>query len=752
MTPILAWVWQPIISPLHVLGGSGILVGLALFAYARSFKAQPFTSLGLLAMRLAVIAVLAVLLMGPSVIPPYVELPGRPKLLIFTDTSGSMLTKDCQGLSRLGFVKENWLNREKLRELSELYDLRYFGFDSEVRPLSATALQQPEESLATGRVSQIAECLRASLWKLGGKSFDDAMLVFSDGHDSQLAPFGPVALLARARGVPVHTVCLGGPTLQRDLVLVAVANQQYMLVGEEGQIVAKVHQVGLTDAKVSLHLRCGQEHWTRQVGFEGKESVTVKLPVKQEKTGLYEYKISVDPVAGETELGNNTQSVFLEVTDQRIKVLLLEGEPFWDTKFIAQSLRKDAQIELTQITQLSRGKRRTILTRAEQRSAELPVTAKELSEYNVIILGRGVEHLLDSETAKLLPEFVRGYGGSVVFARGRAYDPNTPLGRQTGRDLAVLEPVVWAVGLRHNLSLRLTQAGQHNPCFNFGAISGNFSQVIGDLPGLTVMPGIAQEKTATVVLARASAPGKTVASEASQDPPALVSMNYGRGRVVAVLGEGLWRWSFLPPELSELEGLYDLLWSNIIRWLAMGSDFLPGQEVSLKLARSSVRLGEPLQCEAVSRFMPEGGFNPQVMVLDPQGKTHSIVMNRLGQMDSRLQGEFTPQTTGVHQVVLECPQLKPGTIQKRFNSYDVDMERLQTSANPEAMRILAEQSAGRYFEPAESERLSEELAKIRAMRQVPRRPEYIWPRGIILVVLLLWAGAEWIIRKRCGLL
>ena len=740
------------VSPLQVLGGSAVLLALTVFVYARTFRRQPLTSLGLLLMRLVVIIVLTVLLMGPSVIPPYVEVPGRPKLLIFTDTSGSMLTKDCAGLSRIEFIQQHWLNDKRLTDLGELYDPQYFGFDSEVRPLSLAALRQPDKDLATGRSSNIADCLRKSLWQLGSESSDDGILILSDGHDSQLTPFQPVALLARARGIPLHTVCVGGPTLQRDLVLVAVADQQYLLVGEQGQIAVTVHQAGLEDAAVTLQLRCGPEHLTRQISFEGKSSVSLKLPVKQDQIGLYEYKLSVEPVAGETELGNNTQSVFLEVTDRRIKVLLLEGEPFWDTKFIAQSMRKDPHIELAQVSQVSRAKRSTIVTRTEQGTAELPLTAQGLAQYNVIIIGRGLDHLLDSETVAMLPEFVSQHGGSIVFARGRAYDPDTPAGRQTGRDLAILEPVVWATGLRHNLSLKLTPAGQRSPCFNFGATSADISHVMSQLPGFAIMPAVAQEKAATIVLARASAPGKTASPDLAHDPPAVVTMNYGRGRVVAVLGEGLWRWSFLPPKFAELDGLYDRFWSNMIRWLAMGSDFLPGHELSLKLQRPSIRLGEPMQCEAVCKFVPQAGFKPQVTVLAPDGKKHSVPLAQMAQVDSRLQGEFTPQITGVHEVILECDDLNPASLKKRLNVFDVDMEKLQTSANPEAMRLLAEQSVGKSLSPQEPDRLLDELAKLRAMRRLPRRPIYIWPKALILIVLLAWAGTEWIIRKRCGLL
>ena len=749
---MVGMVWQPVISPLHIFGAAGLLAALAIFAYARTFREHRLASLGLLAMRGAVIAVLAVLLMGPSTIPPVARKPGRAKLLVLADTSASMLTEDCQGMSRMAFAQRTWLDKANLEKISQTYDVRYFGFDGDLHPLAYGALQRPADELATGRVSRIDESLRKALQRVRSGRSEAALLVISDGHDSDDRPMQPVALLAKARGIAVHTVCLGGPTLRRDLLLVALPEQEFLLADEKGHIVVKVHQAGLDQAETTLHLRCGQEHVTRTVRFRGRDSVTLRLPVQQAKSGLYEYKLSVDSVTGETEQGNNAQSVFLGVTEQDIKVLVLEGEPFWDTKFLVQSLRKDARIEMTQITQLSDSKQEKIVTRTDRPGTELPTTAREFAEYDVVILGRGVERLLDAETAALLPDYVSSQGGHVIFARGRAYDPDTPRGRRMGRDLAVLEPVVWGRGLSHNLSLAVTPIGRSSPCFALAGIIGDIDETIASLPGFTVMPVVVREKTATLVLARAQAPGRAHAGADTQAPPALVCMNYGRGRVVAVLGEGLWRWSFLPPHLSRLDGVYDTFWSNMIRWLAMGSEFLPGEEASLKLSRSSIRLGDPVLLDVACKFVPAGGIAAKLTVVDPAGKSHEVLLQQVAGVATRLQGTFTAERAGVHNVLLDCPQFTPKRIEKKFSIYHVDFETLQTSARPKAMRTLAEQSGGLFLAHDEAENLPEELAQLRALREAPHRPRYVWDKGLLLLVVLLWAGAEWLIRRKAGLL
>ena len=90
-----------------------------------------------------------------------------------------------------------------------------------------------------------------------------------------------------------------------------------------------------------------------------------------------------------------------------------------------------------------------------------------------------------------------------------------------------------------------------------------------------------------MVLARAASGG----AAGETGPPAIVTMNLGRGTVAAILGEGLWQWSLLSKDKHDLAGFYDTFWSNLVRWLAMGGDFQPGQQVALNLSRTSARLG-----------------------------------------------------------------------------------------------------------------------------------------------------------------
>src|SRR5690606_1143757 len=98
--------------------------------------------------------------------------------------------------------------------------------------------------------------------------------------------------------------------------------------------------------------------------------------------------------------------------------------------------------------------------------------------------------------------------------------------------------------------------------------------ILTELPGLIAATRVEREKAASLVLLRqAPADGQTPGMAA------VAHARVGRGRVMAVMGEGLWRWAMLPPDRAALDPVYDLFWSRAVRWLATGGEFLPGQDV-----------------------------------------------------------------------------------------------------------------------------------------------------------------------------
>jgi hypothetical protein len=746
----LAFVWQPIISPMQIFAAAAVLGALAVFAYARTYRGQAAATSGLLVMRLALVASIAVLLMGPSTVSAAKVRPIRPKLRILLDTSASMLTRDCGGLSRFEYVQEHVLNDNRIRALARDFDLELTGFDETLRPLPLIALHQDAKGIATGRSTHLSESVTSLLSRVAPSEEGAVVVLISDGRDTEAEPVSHAATLARNRKIPVHAIGLGGNGLQADLSVMAVPKQDYLLPGEPGGILVKVFQSGMDDARTTLTIEHGKEREQFPVEFKHKQVVEIEVPVKQDEPGQYEYAVSVEPVRGETETRNNRQVVFCDVQKKRIRVLILEGQPFWDSKFLAQSLRKDEHIEVTQITQLTASKRETIVAPKAGGQPVLPGSAQEWAHYDVVILGQAIEKLLQPESVGLLDDFVSNHGGHLIFARGLAYDPNSPAGRLVARQLAQLEPVVWGIGQRESLSLSLTPSGRASQWFAVAKIGTNPDQALALLPGFEKTTVIEREKPATIVLAQAST--NAAANAAAPGQPAIVRMTYGRGTVVGVLGDGLWRWSLLPPDKQNLVGFYDSFWSNLVRWLAMGGEFSPDQQVALHLSRASLRLGDPLVVDVVYKHAPPSGSHPKLELADAGHGAHEVAMEAIPSREPRFRATLKPEALGVHQVVLKSPGMQPARQEKKFNVYDADVERVMTAADPMSLRMLAEHSGGRFYEADQAADLADQLRQYRISQQVPPRLDYIWDQGVILAALLVWGGAEWLLRRMAGLL
>ena len=97
-------------------------------------------------------------------------------------------------------------------------------------------------------------------------------------------------------------------------------------------------------------------------------------------------------------------------------------------------------------------------------------------------------------------------------------------------------------------------------------------------------PSPACSRTAFPTSAAARSPA------ASGKFPALLVRRYGQGVTGLVNGDGLWKWDFFP-EARELGNCYEDFWTQLIQWMASYSEFLPGQDFSLRLPASRGEVG-----------------------------------------------------------------------------------------------------------------------------------------------------------------
>ncbi len=345
-----------------------------------------------------------------------------------------------------------------------------------------------------------------------------------------------------------------------------------------------------------------------------------------------------------------------------------------------------------------------------------------------------------------------------MLARDQPYDPAMPEGQAVAETLSVIEPVVWGRGALHDQPLVLTSDGRANPWLADLGEGRDAGEIFASLPGFTFMTPVEKEKAASIVLARVTVGGASGGDASGR--PAIVSMAYGRGSVVAILGEGLWQWRMLPSPQEAQPEIYDHFWSNLVRWMALGGDFQPGQQFALRLSRTSEQLGRPLTFDVLYKEQadsPAAIPHPRLTIIDPDGRRHELALRRVTGNDLRFTASYEPPRTGIYRALIDSPndsteRHKAQPQEQGFSIYQNDVERLDTSAQSMPLRVLTEASGGALFDALDAQGFLHHLQRARAAVMSPPQREYIWDSGSIMTALLTWLGIEWIIRRKAGLL
>jgi hypothetical protein len=721
------WVFTPV-------GGTRVVAAIVLVLLAVAVVRWWREGRGgwLLWLRILVAAVLLFVLLNPQALLPR-ERTGKPKLMVVLDTSASMATRDGgPETTRLGAALRVLNDPQTLATLNKEFVLEVRRFDRESGPADPAQLATHAPS---GDASDIGTALMSAVSELGNAPAQAGVLLVSDGRATTPDTLD-AAQLALARSVPLWTWTLGGAVPRHDLWIETASAEALAFSGAEVELAATVRAAGYANRSFKVEvLQDDRLVETREVVPDTNGFARVAVRVKAPATGEQRYVFRVAPQPEESDTANNERAVFLRSVGEKVRVLVAEGQPHWDTKFLVQSLKRDPNVDLTAVYRLNASRHVAVVssTGAETRVEQdlFPRTPSAMNAFDVIVLGRGADAFFDEKTEPLLTEFVSKRGGSLVFARGKPYG-----GRF--QPLAKLEPVAWGSGAISAVKLRPTDAGRDNPIFDLGA-AGTLDELLEKLPALDQASVTLGEKPLAVVLANA----------VQQDGPVLVAyQRYGQGKALSLNASGLWRWAFREIGQEESELAYRRFWVSLLQWLLSGSQFLPGSDVALTSARRYYTSEQPMQFLISTRNLDRGIYQPK-LVITRGDQTVEVEPRARGESFVAEAGPFAP---GTYRVSLRNNVGQPAELGQSVEVLSASVEKRELSADPALMRKLAEISGGASVGANEVARLPEVVRRWEAARQLAHRQQPVWDRWWVLAGLLILLGLEWWLRRREGLL
>ena len=668
---------------------------------------------------LALLGILTILLRPSreeSITPPSVD----KKLLIALDTSGSMKEADDGGITRIDHA------RNALRE-ANLFDeeataITFFEF-SDTADFSST--QKIQEATADGIETRFHSSFRKILRTYGGPP-PVALLVMSDGHDLETIPPGQTAKLASSRDCPIYAVPFGSQGSARDISIRTSTFHPYTFKQQLTRIGATIRALGCQNESLTIDLlREGEMVEQKRIETGTQPFHNIEFMVREESAGQFEYALRVHQVSKEVSTENNLAVSYLNVLDEKIKALLIEGEPYWDTTFLRRSLARNDKLDVDALVRFTPNRTRAIRSNEKRKDEPLdtPQTVADFTPYRVVILGREVETILGEVGLKSLEEWVDQEGGIVLFSRGRAW---------SGTAKSDLEPIEWSSDQTSETQVEITSGG------------------IGIAPFKLLHTRAGDADLPKVLAYQAYGDPKTLAApygQTEQESPAIVYRRLGSGQTLSLGLAKLWNWVFNGKTEFD-NNLYDLFWDQLILWLLANDGVTPGSDYALQTNTANLPLGESITFSLLYNGKEPPPGPPTIRLTHNNTEAALLSLNTDPSGDSSSLN-FTPRASGRYQAETTLPD---GTLLKaRFLVYREQLEKTETATDLAYLQKLTTASGGRIIQPKEIPELVANLLLETAPMEARSRLIPLWNAPFICCALIFLLALEWFLRRRWGL-
>ena len=448
-------------------------------------------------------------------------------------------------------------------------------------------------------------------------------------------------------GSPFHVLLTGAPG-ERDRKLTVVRATRYNIVGSEAQITFRVDDFGgaaTGNAEIALRID-GQDTGKRNVQI-GRET-TISVPVAHGGENVVELEAAAGPA--EQTLQNNRAAVMVNGVRDRLRVLLVSGEPHAGERVWRNLLKADPSVDLVHFTILRPPEKLDSTPINELALIQFPTRqlfAEKLSEFDLVILDRYQNRdLLPLAYFENLAKYVEN-GGALLLSSGPEFADDTSIYRTplaavlpaqpTGEVVSgAFKPVITKAGFAHPVTRDLPQGNlEAAPDGTPGEAPFSVRPPALDAPASsdTTKEGITPNwgRWFRVISAETLA-GNTLMS-APQQRPLLVLDRVQKGRVAQLLSDQIWLWA----RGYENGGPQAELLRRLAHWLMKEPD-LEEERLMAEVAGGDLRVTRQTMAEKA----------PEVKVTSPTGKPLTVPLTLTS--PGRFTGNIKAEELGLYRL------------------------------------------------------------------------------------------------------
>jgi len=572
-----------------------------------------------------------------------------------------------------------------------------------------------------------------------------AVVLCSDGrHTSGPIPEDAARALA-ARGITLHTLGVGSVDAPPDVCVARLEGTLSVFLEETIHLTAHIKSNGYKDKKCKMVLRRGdQVIETRELTLPADGWMRQNFDLVADKRGAHSFSASIEPLPNETLISNNSAEAVVDVANDRLRVLLIDELPRWETRYVASLLRRERKMELVErwlVNAQTQGIRLKALP--DDAPAQGNTKSSSLEEFDVVILGDVPAERLDEAAQKRLAQYVSDRGGFLIVIAGQKSMPRSYV---TG-SLSDLLPIKQNIGsalsasdAAERIRVKLSEDGGRNEIVRVLRDPALNDQLWTALPELHWVSRPASPKPGAVSLLN---------TDDARKDSILAVHNYGAGRVMYLGTDNTWRWRF-----KVADRVHAVFWSQVMRW-GTGNRLVGNDRLKVGVDRRQIRPGDNLEVLARPRDKQGRSIANAVVVAEVEDQTRRqrVQLQPVADSGGLYRGFLQNLSAGVHNVKVKIEGADGEAAEETLQIIAREVagqEGVELTRDSVRLAAMANSGGGKNRDILEASELFQELAAQGKYR--PQESSYeLWSSywALILVVVLL--AAEWMLRKRVGL-
>ncbi len=510
---------------------------------------------------------------------------------------------------------------------------------------------------------------------------------------------------------PIYTIALGDTNIRKDIILYKVNFNSIAYLNNDFPVEVLVSAYKCHDATTELTISSRDSVLFRRMINIGSDTYfeTLNLHLKANVPGLQRYTVRLTGVDNEVSQTNNYQDFFIDVIEDRQKILVLSQSPHPDISALKQAIvtNRNYVVEEYIVDEFN----------------------KEVSGYNLIILhglpsvSGNISNILEKIAIEHIP---------VLFMISQ--QTNLPLFNRQNTGIMVKGDQIFF--------------NEANPEINEEFTSFNLSrstlQAVADFPPLISPYGN------SVIQPSANILFYQRIGEVTTREPLLIFNQSAESKFGIFCGTGIWKWRMFDYSKTGNHEAFNEIINKSIQYLSVKAD----KSFFRIFCKNSFTENENIEFNAeVYNDNYELIFIPEISITinDGQNRNYSFVFNNSGSAYSLNAGKL-PVDHYSYSARVQVGE-KIFTDRGEFTVTPLTIESVNTVANHNLLYNLAINSGGQMIYPHQILALYDTIIGsdyIKTITYSSKSYSEILNFPAILLLIIIFLMAEWFMRKRAG--